>query len=171
MTWQDTQKLQSSRPDDRDLRTRYVPRARIRPIYLQAAPWLDLLFILFFLALAQSRIVLRPGVVISLPAHGGSGLVSGLTAVLVPEPSNTDSSGTVYFDDEAFALHDAGRVEDLMDSLQAARRDHQVEEITLYADSRVAHTYVVQVMNMIAEAGFDQLNIGTSPQASAPNGP
>jgi biopolymer transport protein ExbD len=133
---------------------------------LQAAPWLDLLFVLFFLAWAQSRIVLQPGVVISLPLHGGSGVVSGLTAVLVPGPREVDRSAILYFDDEAFALHDPARVQDLKESLQRAHQDQPLEEITLYADSRVTHAFVVQVMDMIADVGFDQLNIGTSPQTS-----
>jgi biopolymer transport protein ExbD len=166
MNHSDGSRKEVARSGVRDLRTRYVPRARIRPIYLQAGPWLDLLFLLFFLTLAQARIVLKPGVVVSLPLHGGGGVVSGLTAVLVPGKWNMEESATVYFNDEAFALHDTARVESLMASLQQARKEQSIEEITLYTDSRVSHAYVVQVMDMIADVGFDQLNIGTSPHST-----
>ena len=147
----------------RDLRTRYVPRARIRPFYLQAAPWLDLLFILFFLVLAQSRIVLRPGVVIALPAHEGIGVQGGSIAVLVPNMRAGRLEPMVYFADEAFRLDDSERVEALGGALEGVLAAGQMGTLTLYADQRVSQTYILQVIDIASKAGFDQLNIGTVP--------
>lgn len=147
----------------RDLRTRYVPRARIRPFYLQAAPWLDLLFILFFLVLAQSRIVLRPGVVVALPAHEGLGVQGGTIAVLVSNLRAGHLQPTLYFADEAFRLGNPDRVDALLLALEDALEAGQLGTLTLYADHRVPQAYVLQVMEIASKAGFDQLNIGTTP--------
>ncbi len=152
-------------PAGRDLRTRYNPRARIRPFYLQAAPWLDLLFILFFLVLVQSRLVLRPGVVVALPAYGGAGVQGGSIAVLVPNRQRqaARSAPTLYFADEAYRLDDAVRMQALVDVLANEREVDQTGTLTLYADQRVSQVYVMQVMDLAATAGFERINIGTAP--------
>ena len=147
----------------RDLRTRYVPRAKIRPFYLQMAPWLDLLFILFFLVLSQSRLVLRPGVVIALPEYEGVGIQGGEIAVLAPAVRRGQSSPTLYFADSLYVLGDQERVEALE---QAFRRSREVDlsgMLTLYADQDISQRYVMQIMDMAARAGFDQINLGTAP--------
>jgi biopolymer transport protein ExbD len=146
----------------RDLRTRYVPSTRIRPIFSQLTPWLDLLFILFFLVLAQSRLVLQPGVVVALPAHGGMGVLGGARAVLMPVVRGGRVSPTVYFADEAFRLDDAARAKALEDMLERVRRKDGVISLTLYTDLTVSHDYVMQVMQMAARSGFEFLNMGTA---------
>ena len=152
-------------PSGRDLRTRYIPRARIRPVYLQAAPWLDLLFILFFLVLAQSRIVLRPGVVVTLPSYGGMGVEGGGIAVLVPEHRGGQQRAKLFFDDEVFALDSPARAAELATRFSAVRSAEPLETLTLYADRRVSQAYVMQVMNLATEAGFTYLNLGAAPPA------
>ncbi|MFU8780630.1 MAG: hypothetical protein ACNA71_06345 [Kiritimatiellia bacterium] len=151
----------------RDLRTRYVPRARIRPIFSQLTPWLDLLFILFFLVFAQSRLVLRPGVVVSLPDYGGLGLQGGTSAVLLPVMRAGQTYATVYFADEVYRLDDAGRAQALEYMFTRVRIAEAASSLTLYADRRVSHTYVMQVMQMAARAGFEYLNMGTVAQPAA----
>ena len=150
-------------PAGRDVRMRYNPRARIRPFYLQVAPWLDLLFILFFLVLAQSRLVLRPGVVVALPEYGGVGVQGGSIAVLVPSRQAGRSAPTLFFADEAFHLDDSDRMEAFVEVLTSVRDFDQEGALTLYADQRVPQAYVMLVMDKAAKAGFDQLNIGTAP--------
>jgi len=154
-------------PSGRDLRMRYIPRTRIRPVYLQAAPWLDLLFIFFFLVLAHARIVLRPGVVVALPAYGGAGVEGGGVAVLVSEPRGGQQRATLYFADEAFSLRQPGRVADLVQRFRQVREMDQVETLTLYADRRVSQDDVMKVMQMASEAGFSYLNLGTAPAPEA----
>lgn len=155
---------QSLLSSGRDLRMRYIPRARIRPVYLQAAPWLDLLFILFYLVLSQSRIVLRPGVVVDLPAHEAMGVQSQISAVLVPDPQPGQTGATVYFADEAFRLDDAIRLERLGFALADARAAEASSGVlTLYADQRVAQEYVMRVLDLASRAGYVQLNMGTAP--------
>jgi len=156
--------LRQQLPAGRDLRTRYIPRARIRPVYLQAAPWLDLLFILFFLVFVQSRIVLRPGVVVDLPAYGGIGVQGGRIAVLVPASRAGQTGATLFLADEAFRLDDPARCQALDDLLTNLHTLDKGVPLTLYADRRVSQAYVMQVMDMVGKAGFDQLNIGTAPQ-------
>ena len=163
MLWRKDVKPGASAPPRRDLRTRYIPRARIRPFYLQAAPWLDLLFILFFLVLAQSRLVLRPGMVVALPEYEGVGIQGGAIAVLVPHIRGEYPDPALYFDDTVYRLQDEGRTRALLRELERAREVDQVGPLTLYADERVPQAYVMQVMDLAARAGFDQLNIGTAP--------
>lgn len=150
-------------PAGRDLRTRYVPRAKIRPFYLQMAPWLDLLFILFFLVLSQSRLVLRPGIMVSLPEYEGTGVQSGEIAVLTSAARGGQSSPILYFSDAIYRLEDEERVKALEEAFARSREVDIAGMLTLYADKDVAQAHVMQVMDMAAKAGFDQINVGTAP--------
>ncbi len=166
MTWFSRNRTnESAQAKPRDLRTRYVPRTRIRPFYLQAAPWLDLLFILFFLVSAQSRIVLRPGVVVALPAFEGVGVQGGALAVLVPNSRAGRLHPTLFYSDESFRLEDMDRAQDLLQIWEKTVASDPSGTLTLYADARVPQSYVIQVMDIASRAGFSQLNIGTAPGA------
>ncbi len=165
--WRKEQKAEPHASAGRDLRTRYIPRARIRPFYLQAAPWLDLLFILFFIVLAQSRLVLRPGVVIALPEHEGVGVHGGEIAVLVPNMQGRQADPTLFFADESFRLGETQRVDALLAAFGRSRAIDHIGTLTLYADQRVPQAYVMQVIDLAAQAGFDQVNIGTAPPTLA----
>jgi biopolymer transport protein ExbD len=147
----------------RDLRMRYTPRARIRPIYLHVAPWLDLLFVLFFLVLVQSRLVLKPGVLVDLPAYHVEGIQGGHVAVLIRGRGRFESPATLYFADEVFRLDHADRTAALAATLARIRLADQETLLTLYADSAIAQVFVIQVMELASQAGYAQLNLGTAP--------
>lgn len=147
----------------RDLRMRYSPRARIRPIYLHVAPWLDLLFVLFFLLLVQSRLVLKPGVLVDLPAYHVEGIQGGHVAVLIRGRGRFESPATLYFADEVFRLDDADRRVALAVTLARVRLEDQETLLTLYADRAIPQDFIIQVMELASRAGYAQLNLGTAP--------
>ncbi len=158
----------SVRRHGRELRTRYEPKVRIRLAYLNAAPWLDLLFLLFFLILVQSRIVLRPGVVVALPTYSGqAGVQGGDVAVMTYTGRGRQLSCTVFYADEPFLLDNPGRVEALAQVLARHAYGRSSPTLTVYADQSVPHHYVMLLMEMAGEAGFSQLNLGTSPVRGA----
>ena len=67
-----------------ELRTRFIPKSRIRTGLVSMSPWLDFVLILIFFLFAESRIVLQPGVVVELPtASFSEGVAPGMVATVV----------------------------------------------------------------------------------------
>ncbi len=149
----------------RDLRTRYIPGMRMRQGFLSFAPWFDIMLILFYLVLLQSRIVLRPGVVVDLPVGGvnTSGLQQSLIAVFTATGSLRDPVYKVFFNDEQFIVGDEGRMDALKAALVAHRRTQGDAGLTLYADRRIDYQHLTMLIRMAQEAGIQQVNLGTQP--------
>lgn len=151
-------------PYSRELRTRYEPKARIRLAYLNAVPWLDLLFMLFFLVWVQSRLILHPGMVVSLPAQRvQTGVQRGAVAVMALSGLGPQGSATVFFADEPFPLDVPERAEVLQQALRDAVVMRREQALTVYADERIRQRDLMRVMQMAETAGFLQFNLGTDP--------
>mgnify|MGYP006423794473 CR=1 FL=1 len=145
-----------------ELRTRFVPKSRIRNGLVSMSPWLDLVLLLIFFLFAESRIVLRPGVVVDLPAASFSeGVASGMIATVVSLKGLDGRSEVVFFDDEPYGVSDADRMSALKVALADYRKVHSDSALTLYADRRVEHGTVSALVQMARSVGVDRVNLGT----------
>jgi len=148
------------------LRTRFFPRSRISQGLIGVAPWVNIILLLFLFHLVGSRMVLQPGVVVSLPeAPFTDGTRPGLMAVILPVGSERAGSGEemIFFDDERFRVSDAGQMDRLKLAFSRAARSRPGASLILQADQRIRHGTVVLVMNMALEVGISRINIAERP--------
>lgn len=146
------------------MRMRYVPRKRLRYAFPTLAPWMDLVLLLLYLLLIQSRLVLQPGTVVELPAgRGDVGLFSSVVAVAAVSGSAQNPVYQVYFNDERYLLDDQDRRNALREALFESRQRSGETSLTLYADQRLGHRYVTMLLQMAREAGIQRVNLAVQP--------
>lgn len=144
------------------LRTRFVPKSRIRHGLVSMSPWLDLVLILLFFLFAESRILLQPGLVVELPvATFEEGVETGMIAVVVALERPEGRSEIVFFDDEPYAVDDDARMTKLEAALADHRKRHTDTALTLYADRTVSHGTVSRLVQMARGVGVERVNMGT----------
>jgi biopolymer transport protein ExbD len=142
------------------MRTRYAPRFRPGGGILGIAPWLDLVLVLIFYLLLETRVTLHAGVVVDLPeAAFTAGVQSGSVALLTVERGVDGALHEVaYVDDLRYVVASDDGV------LAVALRDlrgGKDEALVLYADRRVPHATVSDVLEMARIAGFRQVGLAT----------
>jgi biopolymer transport protein ExbD len=129
-----------------------------------AAPWLNLVLLVFLLRDVGDRILLRPGVVFDLPdAPFHEGMRYGLTAVMIPVARTNGQETLVFFDDEPFDLGLAARKEQLAMRIRNCVALEPRREILLLADRRIPHGDVMTVVNLARAAGVSRVNVSTKP--------
>jgi biopolymer transport protein ExbD len=146
------------------LRTRYFPKSRLGQGLISMGPWLNLVLLIVFLLLLDSRTAIQPGIVIDLPrAPFGGGARPDLVAVIFAidsgHPGKRDE--IIFFDDMRFPVRDEAEMTKL--------RHHLVQEfmgrpgscLTVQADADVRYGTVMQLCNMAREIGVPQVNMAT----------
>jgi biopolymer transport protein ExbD len=149
------------------LRTRFFPRSRVSQGLIGVAPWVNVVLLLFLFHLVGSRLVLQPGVVVSLPeAPFTDGTRPGLMAVILPVGSERAGAREemIFFDDERFRASDAAQMDRLKLALSRAVRARPGASLILQADQGIRHGTVVLVMNMALEVGISSVNIAERPR-------
>ena len=149
------------------LRTRYNPKSRIGQGLVSLAPWFNVMLIMLFLILFESRLVLQPGIVIDLPREPFTdGTRVGFVAVVfsVPGPDKGTREEIVFFDDERFRMASPERFEKLKQALSRRAQTGDPEALVVQADRRVPYETMVRLMDAAREAGFKQINMATRPE-------
>jgi len=150
------------------LRTRFVPKSRMRTGLSSMSPWLDLVLLFFFFLFVESRIVLRPGVIVELPtAEFEEGISGGMIAVVLALESPEGRSEVVFFDDEPYAADDEKRMAELKQALDRYHSDHNDTALTIYADKTIEHGTVSGLVRMARDIGLDRVNMGVGVGESA----
>jgi biopolymer transport protein ExbD len=145
-----------------ELRTRFVPKSRIRNGLVSVAPWLDILLLFVFVLLLESRLVLQPGVVVELPASAAvSGEETEMVAVLRVMDGPKGRAEIVFFDDEPYEVNDASRMNALMAALAEHRRTHGYLTLTLFADKAAEHGTLTKLIQMARDVGLQRVNLAT----------
>jgi biopolymer transport protein ExbD len=125
------------------------------------SPWLDFVLLLLFFMFAESRIVLRPGVIVELPtAEFEEGISSGMIAVVLALESPEGRSEVVFFDDEPYAADDEKRMAELKQAFYKYHSDHNDTALTIYADKTIKHGTVSGIVRMARDIGLDRVNMG-----------
>lgn len=145
-----------------EIRTRFVPKSRIRSGLVSMSPWLDLVLLLIFVIFIQDQIILQPGVVVELPRTTFvEGVEPGMVAIIAMIDGPDGKSEIVFFDDESYVTADDQRMSDLKRAIGNYRRDLPNTSLTLYADSRVTHGTVTRLVQIAREVGIEQINMGS----------
>ena len=151
----------------RGLRTRYTPQSRLGHGMVSTAPWIDVVLLLFIFVLINSRLVLQPGVVVSLPeAPFSQGTAFGLVAVVlsVSDGATGGSKAIVFFDDERFLVGSDEQMEGLAQALAARLKEHPDAPLVLQADQSIAQGIMVEIVNLAAGVGVKQVNVAVRPK-------
>jgi biopolymer transport protein ExbD len=146
------------------LRTRYHPKSRIGQGVISLAPWLNLVLLILFFMIIDSKVVLQPGVVMRLPeAPFADGTPPGMTAVVleIGSPAGGAREEIVIFNDERFQMKSPDWVQRFRDAVSAQSQSHAGVPLILYVDSRVSHGTVLALVNIAREAGVRDVNLAT----------
>jgi biopolymer transport protein ExbD len=143
-----------------ELRTRFVPKSRMRSGLASISPWLDMVLILFFFLFIETRIVLRPGVIVELPVAGFDEGVSDSMVVVMMKPETPGGSEVVFFDDEPYAVDDEKRMAELGKDFKAYLVTHNDTSLTIYADRHVSHGAVSKLVEISRAVGLERVNMG-----------
>jgi len=129
------------------------------------SPWLDLVLIIIFFVIVESRIILQPGVVIDLPsAEFAGGLRSRMTLVLLSiEGSAGKRDEVAFFDDERYSVRDEKRMTALDSAFAKYAEGGEDLSLTVYADKTVRHGTVTRFVEMARLAGIKRINMATEP--------
>ena len=150
----------------------YRPPNRISRGMVSVAPWVNLALLLLLFYMINAPFILQPGVRVDLPeAPFTDGTRYGHVVVVLSQEAADRAAGReeiVYFDDERFILGRPGQPERLRAAFVDAVRKRPDAAMVLEADRRVEHGTIVRLLNMAAEAGVREVNIGAR---QARNGP
>lgn len=147
-----------------ELRTRYFPKSRLGQGLISMAPWINLLLLILFLLLLDSRLSLQPGIVVDLPrAPFAAGVRPELVAVVFALDTGKAAAREeiIFFDDERFAVRDEVQMAKLRRQLQREYRAHPGTCLTVQADAEVRHGTVVRLCDMARDIGVPTVNIAT----------
>ncbi|NQU40150.1 MAG: biopolymer transporter ExbD [Lentisphaerae bacterium] len=151
----------------RGLRTRYTPKSRLGHGMVSMAPWLDFVLILFIFLLMNQRLVLQPGVVVSLPkAEFTQGTRVGLVAVVL----SMANAGTgqreqiVFFDDERFLVKSESQMQGLALAMSARLKEHPDAALVLQSDEDVPQGTIVELVSIAGGVGIQKINVAIRPR-------
>jgi biopolymer transport protein ExbD len=137
-----------------------------------AAPWLDAGLLVIFFLIVASRVVIQPGIRLTLPEapfRDGVNPYDSLVAVVVAGgPAETPGGirEVVYFDEERFFLSRPDHVKKLQAAWSRAVRQSPSRPLLLQADPAVTQGTLTLLLKTAAEAGFREALIATRPSES-----
>ncbi len=131
-------------------RRRFNPANRMLRGLLITAPWVDVTLLVVIFLVSQSSFVVQPGVVLDLPTAASSGYAGyGELVVTIPQ------EGMYFFQDERMTP------DGLAAALGRAARAQPGRSLIVEADQRVSQRTLVEVYNMAAAAGLQQVLLAT----------
>lgn len=148
------------------LRTRFTPRSRIAQGLISIGPWVDVVLLVLLFCLVGSKVVLKPGVVVTLPeAPFTDGTRPGLMVVVHSVGSGTLArEELVFFDDIRFRVRNEGEMQGLKLAFAKAVNDRGNTTLIIEADQRVSHGTVMALMDMASEVGVRKVNLAHKPK-------
>ncbi len=150
------------------LRTKFTPRSRVSQGLISVSPWLDLLLVLLLFFLVESRIVLRPGVIVELPEGAfAGGLPPGLPLIVqcVDGPGG-HCNEIVFIDDERYEVSSQNHMDALGETLAKQYAHKSDVAVTIYADEAIRHGTITRLTEMARAAGIEQVNMAIQPESS-----
>ena len=151
----------------RGLRTRYIPKSRLGHGMVSMAPWLDFVLILFIFLLMSNRLVLQPGVVVTLPeAAFTQGTRAGLVAVVLSmaDAETGRREQIVFFDDERFLVNSAAQMQGLAQAMAAQLAEHPDVALVLQSDQDVPQGTIVELVGIASGVGIRKVNVAVRPR-------
>ena len=125
-------------------------KTRKRTVKLDISPLIDCVFLLLIFYAVSTTFIEKPGIKLDLPASESEEI--GTEAQMVVTLSQTD---------EIFFNSDPVNQEDLRQILQKGLENREEKVVVLRADRKVEHGRVVEIIDIIKDAGADGLSIAT----------
>ena len=152
------------------LRTRYFPRSRIGHGLVSMAPWIDVVLVVLFCVVLETKFVVRPGVTIELPEaplQGGS--LPGPTAVVMSVPSGVPGQREeiVIFDDNRYRVEDGRQMANLERALAKTFEGAATRTLIVEADRKVSHGTLVRLYAMARSVGLGEVTVAAREAAAA----
>jgi len=145
-----------------------MPRSRLNPELVAAAPWISLILLVLLFLMLDYRQVIQPGMVIELPrAPFSGGTFNRMAMVVRAEPSATDDSWVerIFFEDSPFLSSSAEQMDKLAIILRSSAARYPGESLVIFADARVTHGTLMRVCQIAEKAGIRTVNFATSDPA------
>ena len=124
---------------------------------IEAAPMVDVVFLLLIFFILSSSFVLQPGIEVELPPSQVKtmGAFQGLVVTVTSED-------VLFFNEEPIK-----EINDLPQKLKDTRaQPRRNQQLVIKADRQASHGTVVEIMSMAIEAGITSINIATRPEMS-----
>lgn len=145
------------------LRTKYFPKSRINQGLMSMAPWLNIVMLLIMFMIVDSRLVLQPGVVLSLPEIPFVDGTNSGSLVIVVRSTDRIGSNTrmekIFFDDEVFDAGDAKKMRIFAARLALAAKEARGNALVIHADKATSHGTLVEIYNIAREANIRRINL------------
>jgi biopolymer transport protein ExbD len=124
---------------------------------IEAAPMIDVVFLLLIFMVLSSSFVLQPGIKVSPPpSHIREGSpYQGLVITVTRE-------NLLFFNEQRTTM------EGIRKSLQDAAKKSRAQELIIKADRFVPYGTVVEIMDAAYKAGLSAVNLATRPEPLAP---
>lgn len=149
------------------LRTRYYPKNRIGHGFITVGPWIDIILLLILFVIIDARLVLQPGVTVSLPQTSfGDGARARQVAVVMSVGSSTRGGRKyiVFFDDVRFVAGEADQMCNLEHAFAQQAKDHPGADLVILADESVPHGTIVKITTMALDVGFQHVSLASRVQ-------
>ena len=146
------------------LRTKYRPRAMISRGLIDAAPWLNVLVLVFVFALLAPHVVVKPGISLSIPetlvaANAGGPSVTAVVQSHRQSPTNEVRSEMVFFDDEPFDVGDTAQMRQLRSRFASLVHDRPGIVLVIEADANVKYGTIARLCSIAAASGLKTVNL------------
>ena len=117
---------------------------------VQAAPLMNIVLLLLLFVITNSKMVLRPGIVVNIP---DSPFMSGVPydALVV----TVSQEGLIFYNDERTTLEGLGS------AFAQTAYAHPDTALVIEADERVRHSTLIEIYNMAMQAGIKQIALAT----------
>ncbi len=129
------------------------PGRRKRSLILNLAPLIDVLFLLLIFFMISTTFLSQPAIKLELPEAEHADNIRQSPLVVYVDPS-----GRAYLNDEPI------EIPLLAEALRRRLVDATEKSVVFNADSRVSHGRVVEILDVIKDAGVRKLSFGTRPK-------
>jgi len=135
------------------------------------APWLNLVLLIVFFLMLESRLVIQPGYVVELPqAPLTGGLQSGMRVVVMSvEGIGKSREEIVFFDDERFLVREEEQMSKLLLRLASWAASHREDGLIILGDVHARHGTVARIFGMAQDSGIARVDVAVRPSAETDN--
>ena len=128
---------------------------------VDAAPMVDVVFLLLIFFILSSSFVMQPGIKVVLPPSEVKtpGEFQGMVVTVT-------RAEAIYFNNELTSM---GELQSFL--AEAVAQGNSPQELVIKADEQVPHGMVVKIMTLAIEAGIPSINIATRPEVPPTGAP
>ena len=127
---------------------------------VSVAPWVDALLLIIGFMFINGRLLVEPGVAVTLPAATEVSAEPAAMTAVVRAIRGTETGETdeiIYFSDQRFSLGDQTKVEALRNEMRRSVRAASRPTLAVHADRLVQHGTLVTLYDLARSAGVEKV--------------